>query len=474
LEQVEFGDGTVWSGADVTTWGLVVNGTGADDILSGLEAYGDTLYGLDGHDALYGYGGDDYLDGGLGNDVLDGGAGSDTLVGGEGNDVLDGGWGADTLVGGSGDDVLGGASESGDYWDVGNTYEGGLGNDTLRGTFSGDLYKFNLGDGQDVIQEALYSYYNNGTDVLRFGSEILPSDITMERSGYDLALKHINGADEVTVENWYVNSNYQLEQVEFGDGTVWSGADVTTWGLVVNGTGGDDILSGLEAYGDTLYGFGGNDTIYGYGNDDTLYGGEGNDVLDGGAGSDTLVGGDGNDVLDGFWGSDVLIGGSGDDVLGGTSESGDYWDVGNTYEGGPGNDTLRGTFSGDLYKFNLGDGQDVIQEAGIYASGVDTVQFGSGWNPIDLIFVNDGNNLNIQVHNSTDFLTVQNQNLSSAYQVESFEASDGRALLSSYVNQLIQAMAEFSAQNSGMTWTQLIENKPDQVQQILAQYWQPQ
>jgi len=25
-----------------------------------------------------------------------------------------------------------------------------------------------------------------------------------------------------------------------------------------------------------------------------------------------------------------------------------------------------------------------------------------------------------------------------------------------------------------MNWTQLIENKPDQVQQILAQYWQPQ
>jgi hypothetical protein len=41
------------------------------------------------------------------------------------------------------------------------------------------------------------------------------------------------------------------------------------------------------------------------------------------------------------------------------------------------------------------------------------------------------------------------------------------------VGQLIQAMAEFSA-STGMSWTQLIENKPDQVQQILAQYWQPQ
>jgi len=69
-------------------------------------------------------------------------------------------------------------------------------------------------------------------------------------------------------------------------------------------------------------------------------------------------------------------------------------------------------------------------------------------------------------------LTVQNQNLSSAYQVETFEASDGKRLISSYVGQLIQAMAEFSA-STGMNWTQLIENRRTDVETILAQYWQP-
>jgi hypothetical protein len=92
--------------------------------------------------------------------------------------------------------------------------------------------------------------------------------------------------------------------------------------------------------------------------------------------------------------------------------------------------------------------------------------------PLELIFVKSGNNLNIQINNSSDLLTVQNQNYSSAYQLEVFEAADGRQLLSSKVSLLIQEMAGFSA-STGMSWTQLIQNKPDEVQQILAQYWQP-
>jgi hypothetical protein len=101
------------------------------------------------------------------------------------------------------------------------------------------------------------------------------------------------------------------------------------------------------------------------------------------------------------------------------------------------------------------------------------VKFNSGLNPLDLIFVNNGNNLKVQIYNASDLLTVQNQNLSSAYQVEIFEASDGRQLLSSSVALLIQEMAGFSA-STGMSWTQLIQNKPTDVQTILSHYWQPQ
>jgi hypothetical protein len=57
--------------------------------------------------------------------------------------------------------------------------------------------------------------------------------------------------------------------------------------------------------------------------------------------------------------------------------------------------------------------------------------------------------------------------------VRSFEASDGNRLVASNVNLLVQAMAEFSAENGGMSWTEAIQQKPTDVQQILAQYWEP-
>src|SRR4030042_488668 len=132
--------------------------------------------------------------------------------------------GADALVGGLGNDTLGGAYASNDWYGTGggNIYEGGPGNDLLRGTAQGDVYKFNLGDGQDVIVEANY-IYGSGTDILRFGSGIMPSDIVVERSGNDLVFRHINGVDRVTVQSWYLNGYCQLERVEVGDGTIWSG-----------------------------------------------------------------------------------------------------------------------------------------------------------------------------------------------------------------------------------------------------------
>jgi hypothetical protein len=87
--------------------------------------------------------------------------------------------------------------------------------------------------------------------------------------------------------------------------------------------------------------------------------------------------------------------------------------------------------------------------------------------------VDNGNSLDIQINDSPDLLRVQNQNSGKANQVEVFEAGDGSRLLSSQVDLLIQAMAGFSAQNGGMSWTELIDQKPAEVQQILAQYWQP-
>jgi Ca2+-binding RTX toxin-like protein len=75
-------------------------------------------------------------------------------------------------------------------------------------------------------------------------------------------------------------------------------------GELINGTGGNDSLSGGV----------GHDTINGLLGNDTLDGGVGNDLLSGGSGNDSLRGGAGDDTLDGGAGSDRMIGGLGDDV----------------------------------------------------------------------------------------------------------------------------------------------------------------
>jgi hypothetical protein len=46
-----------------------------------------------------------------------------------------------------------------------------------------------------------------------------------------------------------------------------------------------------------------------------------------------------------------------------------------------------------------------------------------------------------------------------------------RTLLSTQVDQLIQAMAGFTAQ-TGLTWDQAIDQQPQEVQAVLAASWQ--
>ncbi len=112
---------------------------------------------------------------------------------------------------------------------------------------------------------------------------------------------------------------------------------MTTTGMIINGTEGNNRLTGGS----------GNDVINGNGGNDRLSGGSGADTLNGGAGKDELNGGSGNDVLDGGSGSDELEGGSGNDTLIYTLAENNI--VGkftyDEYEGGSGTDTLELRFT---------------------------------------------------------------------------------------------------------------------------------
>jgi Ca2+-binding RTX toxin-like protein len=133
-----------------------------------------------------------------------------------------------------------------------------------------------------------------------------------------------------------------------------------------------------------------------------------------------------------------------------------------------GNDTLRGNAGNDTYLFGRGEGQDVVQDNG---GSSDKILYDSGIHPIDLVISRQANDLRMSVHGSTDYVTVQNWYTSSSNRTETIQAGNGQTLLSTQVDQLIQAMASFS-QQTGLTWDQAIDQQPQQVQNILAASWQ--
>jgi VCBS repeat-containing protein len=105
-------------------------------------------------------------------------------------------------------------------------------------------------------------------------------------------------------------------------------------GIVVDAGNGNDVVNGT----------GGEDRLSGGNGNDILYGLDGHDFLSGGNGNDSLYGGTGNDVLHGDNGDDWLDGGAGNDVL----------------AGGNGNDTLTGGAGADEFVFGKGGGNDVV------------------------------------------------------------------------------------------------------------------
>ena len=95
----------------------------------------------------------------------------------------------------------------------------------------------------------------------------------------------------------------------------------------------------------------------------------------------------------------------------------------------------------------------------------------AGINPLDLVISRQANNLRLSIHGSTDHVMIQNWYASSANRTETIQAGNGQALLSTQVDQLIQAMAGFTAQ-TGLTWDQAIDQRPQDVQTVLAASWQ--
>ncbi|AXE35011.1 hypothetical protein DK843_12305 [Chromobacterium phragmitis] len=306
-------------------------------------------------------------------DVLSGGAGDDVLNGYEGDDTLQGGDGNDTLFGDAGHNML----------------EGGRGDDRLFGGVDGDLYLFNLGDGNDVIFDNALEKRNEADvnpayrDELRFGAGIMPQDIELLHVGNDLVLQHGNGEDSVTIQNWFVDKRYWVEQIRFADGTLWTIDDLAQRVIIQTGTDRKEAMSGWM----------GKDHLIGLAGNDTLNGRQGDDWLEGGAGNDTLNGGEGNDT----------------------------------------------------YRFGRGDGADLVQDSG----GQDALEFDKGIDASQLWFRKQNNSLEVSVIGGGDKVVVDNWFGSAANQLEIIRSGDGKALAASQVQALVTAMAAFNPPAAG-------------------------
>lgn len=407
-----------------------------------------TLIGTAGHDVLTGGRGDDTLIGYSGNDVLDGGSGVDMLVGGAGNDVY--------LVGEAGDAVVELPNEG---FDTVISEITAMLQPNVEALVLTGMSAIN-GSGNSLMN----SLTGNGADNVLDGGA--GADVMLGLDGHDAYI--VDHIGDIVVEFAGQGNDTVMSSVTYTLGTSLEYLTLTG-NAAINGTGNalDNWLVGNGA-ANTLVGGAGNDT-YVVGNGDTVSekANEGIDTVYSsvswtlGAHAEhlTLIGssainGTGNGL------ANTLIGNSADNVL----SAGGGHDI---LRGGVGHDTIYGGNGNDTYLFGRGDGQDVVQDS---AGPADKILYEAGINPLDLVISRQVNDLRLSIYGAMDSVTIQNWYAGSSNQTESIQAGNGEILLGSQVDQLIQSMAGFT-QHTGLTWEQAIEQRPQEVQAVLAASW---
>ena len=271
------------------------------------------------------------------------------------------------------------------------------------------------------------------------------SDLNLVKSGNHLIIRVGSDGDQLTLNNWFSSTRYQVDRFELADGTAYTASELLSALPVLS-----DVVGGDGD--DNLTGYNGVDQMQGGTGNDTLSGQSGDDVLDGGTGNDTLHGGDDNDQLLGGAGNDTLNGNNGDDVL----------------IGGAGNDQLDGGYGSDLYRFKQDIGQDTVSNYDTQADNVDVTRF-EDVSYEDLWFSRSGNNLQITVAGTDDQVTVNNWYSNTNYQLDSIEVG-ASVLLNNQVDQLVSAMAAYSVPSGA--GNVIPQDVKDGLQPVIAATWQ--
>jgi Ca2+-binding RTX toxin-like protein len=271
-----------------------------------------------------------------------------------------------------------------------NILEGGAGDDALKGGDGSDTYLLKLGAGKVTVVETGGEF-----DVIRFGSGIASGGISLERIGMDLILRNTVTGDEVAVKQWGQSDLNRAEAVQFADGTAWSASDISSKLGVAAGTGtsGDDLLA--------------------------AWWGE-------------------NGALHGLAGDDLLIGSSDDNVL----------------DGGPGNDTVNGGLGSDVYLFDLGGGQDTVEETG---GSLDAVRFGAGIASTDIVLTRSAYDLVLSIRGTDDRLTFLRWGEGETHRIERVEFADGSSWDASVMAHIMNVEQTGSASDD-ILWSWTDEN----------------
>ncbi len=218
------------------------------------------------------------------------------------------------------------------------------------------------------------------TNLIRFGPNISPSDITIQTSlnttsfGVPSSFVVAVGGDQGIVFNMLppdlaagaaptpppMDITFEFQN---DDGSVSTATLAEILGLDSDGVSGDHTGT---ADGETMVGSLG---------DDQIRGRDGDDRIDGRAGMDGIYGDAGNDVLSGGAGMDIIYGDAGDDVI----------------AAGPDGAFVSGGAGNDVYLFNAGDGTLFVDNMpGVTAGDRDTISFGGGIAPQNVMAYIDG------------------------------------------------------------------------------------
>lgn len=186
--------------------------------------------------------------------------------------------------------------------DGNNIYYAKKGYDSIKDYSGNDIYLFANRDAWDIITDS------DGNDTIKFGTGITKNNTSFSKEENDLIVKFANSDDGITIKSWFSNTKYQVEALQYKDGSSFKNLDINNiingtppinpvtppnneWDVVPTVTGSDQ--------NDKYSGFDGNDIYYAKKGNDIIKDYSGNDIylFAEGDGWDSITDSDGNDII---------------------------------------------------------------------------------------------------------------------------------------------------------------------------------